>query len=108
MDLLCAVVVFKLNNYSLGLLCAVFVFKLSNCSLGLLCAVIVQLLSKIFPDSDFCHNYLHTPYMFVRLRQTHSLLYVGLFSTVMIPIYLLTFSKKIRVVIASFSSTLRF
>ena len=55
----------------------------------------VQLLSKIFLDSDFCHNYLHTPYMFVRLWQTHSLLYVGLFSTVMIQyIYLLLVKKS--------------
>ena len=27
----------------------------------------VQLLSKIFIDSDFCHNYLHTLYLFERL-----------------------------------------
>ena len=26
--------------------------------------VYVQLLSKIFIDSDFCHNYLHTLYLF--------------------------------------------
>ena len=24
----------------------------------------IQLLSKIFIDSDFCHNYLHTLYLF--------------------------------------------
>ena len=27
----------------------------------------VQLLSKIFIDSDFCHNYLHTLYLFESL-----------------------------------------
>ena len=27
----------------------------------------VQLLSKIFIDSDFCHNYLHTLYVFACL-----------------------------------------
>ena len=27
----------------------------------------VQLLSKIFIDSDFCHNYLHTLYLFACL-----------------------------------------
>ena len=27
----------------------------------------IQLLSKIFIDSDFCHNYLHTLYLFACL-----------------------------------------
>ena len=27
----------------------------------------IQLLSKIFIDSDFCHNYLHTLYLFESL-----------------------------------------
>ena len=26
----------------------------------------IQLLSKIFIDSDFCHNYLHIPYLFFK------------------------------------------
>ena len=29
--------------------------------------VCIQLLSKIFIDSDFCHNYLHTLYVFACL-----------------------------------------
>ena len=33
----------------------------------------VQLLSKFFIDSDFCHNYLHTLYVFACLLLTHAL-----------------------------------
>ena len=35
-----------------------------------------QLLSKIFKDSDFCHNYLYTLCMFACLLQMHALLNV--------------------------------
>ena len=31
------------------------------------CIGILQLLSKFFIDSDFCHNYLHTLYLFACL-----------------------------------------
>ena len=33
----------------------------------------VQLLSKIFIDSDFCHNYLHTLLLFAFLLCTYAL-----------------------------------
>ena len=29
--------------------------------------IVLQLLSKIFIDGDFCHNYFHTIYVFARL-----------------------------------------
>ena len=32
-------------------------------------SVILQVRRKFFIDSDFSHNYLHTPYVFARLSQ---------------------------------------
>ena len=32
--------------------------------LGIVFSKTIQLLSKIFVDSDFCHNYLHSLYLF--------------------------------------------
>ena len=42
--------------------------KFNNTGAGILDSIItLQLLSKIFIDSDFCHNYLHTLYLFESL-----------------------------------------
>ena len=55
----------------------------------------IQLLSKIFIDSDFCHNYLHTLYLFACLLKTYALFDVGFFSATKRTIYLVIVSNNI-------------
>ena len=49
--------VFKQNDIFLSCICKSNILNLR----------IIQLLSKIFIDGDFCHNYLHTIYLFESL-----------------------------------------